>query len=89
MFVCKPTVDVNPLVLAKICADKSRVLLVTPNCPAAPWFPLLTAFAIRQLEWAGRIYLDEAGRLRPPPRWRTLFTYVVGKAVDGSESPLR
>jgi hypothetical protein len=78
-----------PLVLAKICADKSRVLLVTPNWPAAPWFPLLTAVAIRQQEWAGRIYLDEAGRLRPPPRWRTLFTYVVGKAVDGSESPLR
>lgn len=77
-----------PFVLSKICWDRARVLLVTPNWPAAPWYPLLKAITVRQKEWVGGIYLDEAGRLRPPPRWTTLFTYVVGTFVPGSELSL-
>ena len=71
------------LVLEKVCRDKSRLLLVTPNWPDAMWFPLLARLAVRQKEWKGKLYLSEEGKLRPVPRWTTLFTYLVGRDVRG------
>ena len=71
-----------PFVLVKIWAEKSRVLLVTPRWTEAPWFPLLQAMSVRQAEWRGRIYLDTEGKLRPPPKWSTLFSYVVGPGLQ-------
>ena len=69
-------------VLEKVCRDKSRLLLVTPNWLKAQWFALLTKLAVRQKEWTGKLYLSEQGKLRPVPRWTTLFTYVVGRDAN-------
>ena len=78
-----PPWSLIPNVLWKADHDGSAMLLVTPKWENAPWYPMLMVLAVRQREWVGRIYLSEAGNLRPPPRWTTLFTYLVGRGVQG------
>ena len=65
-------------VLAKIAKKASRMLLVTPHWKKAPWYGLLQELTVRSYEWMVRLYLTEAGNLRPIPKWFTLFSYVVG-----------
>ena len=66
-------------VLAKIAKESSRMLLVTPHWKEAPWLELLQELTARSYEWRGRLYLSEAGNLRPIPKCFTLFSYVVGE----------
>ena len=65
-------------VLQKINMDKSRVMLVTPYWVNAPWYELLRELTVRSVAWEGRLYLSDGGRIRPRPKWITLFSYVVG-----------
>ena len=60
-------------VLTKISKEWSRVLLVTSHWREAPWYGLLMELTVRSYEWRGRLYLTEAGNLRPIPKWFTLF----------------
>ena len=70
-------------VLVKASRERARLMLVTPQWPETPWYHLLKEFTVRSEEWSGRIYLDERGRLRPRPKWITLFSYVVGRPLNG------
>ena len=69
-------------VLANIAKEGSRVLLVTPYWKGAPWYGLLLELTVRSYEWRGKLYLTEAGNLRPIPKWFTLFSYVVVERRD-------
>ena len=63
--------------LDKIAKEGARVLLVTPHWNEAPWYGLLQELTVRSYEWRVRLYLTEAGNLRPIPKWFTLLSYVV------------
>jgi hypothetical protein len=65
-----PPWSVIPQMLQKICKDKSRVVEVTPYWVDAPWYPLLQSITLMSIQ----------GKLRPPPRWLTIASYVVGTA---------
>ena len=66
-------------VLTRIAEDGAMVLLVTPHWQEAPWYESLLELTVRSYEWRGKLYLTEGGKLRPIPKWFTLFLYVVGK----------
>ena len=66
-------------VFDKIAKEVSRVLLVTTHWTEASWYGLLLELTVLCYEWRSRLYLTEAGNLRPIPKWFTLFSYVVGK----------
>ena len=74
-----PPWSLIPQVLQKICKANSRVVVVTYYWVDAPWYPLLQAITVRSVPITGRLYLDEQIILRPPPRWLTIASYVVGK----------
>ena len=43
------------------------------------WYELLVELNGRSYDWRGKLYLTEGGRLRPIPKWFTLFSLVVGR----------
>ena len=65
-------------VLQKVKAGKSRVMLVTPCRVNAPWYEELKEMTVRSVSWEGILYISDGGRIRPRPKWITLFSYVVG-----------
>ena len=66
-------------VLEKVSKERSRVSMVAPYCKEALWYELLVELNGRSYDWRGNIYLTEGGRLRPIPKWFTLFSLVVGR----------
>ena len=76
------------MVLDNIAKEGARVLLVKPHWKEAPWYGLLQELTVRSYEWRERLYLTEAGNLRPIPKWFTFFSYVVGKRKILSEERL-
>jgi len=72
-----------PYVIAKICKDKARVLLVTPLWTNAPWKETLRDITQRKLIWRKPLYLKENGTLWPAPQWPTIFSYVIGDNLPG------
>ena len=56
--------------------DEVCLALVAPEMPRAPWFPLFRRVAERQFRVDGPVYFLDDGKLRPAPRWATVFAVV-------------
>jgi hypothetical protein len=65
-------------VIDKIQREGSRLLLVTPYWPNAPWFQTLRQLTLDRRKWSQPLYQDPNGALRPAPSWATRFTLVDG-----------
>ena len=76
-------------VIDKIQREGSRVLLVTPYWPHAPWFRILRHMTLDRRKWSQPPYQHPNGALRPAPTWATRFYLVDGsqRALPTFQSP--
>ena len=65
-------------VIQKLCREGVRAMLVIPEWPNAKWYPKLCRITEKMILLTEPCYLDQAGELRPPPRWRTRIAVVNG-----------
>ena len=64
--------------LLKIQQDRAYCLLLIPFLESAYWFQLWKSLCVRSWIISCPLYLDENGKLRPPPKWKSCFSVMDG-----------
>ena len=70
-----------PRVLRNLCSEGARVMLVFPEWPNAPWYPVVRELELRSFLVTSPCYLSHRMYLRPKPRWNTRIAIVDGAAA--------
>ena len=76
-----PPWSLIPRVLRKLCSEGARVMLVYPEWPNAPWYPIAREIELRSFLVTSPCYLSPRMYLRPKPRWNTRIAIVDGAAA--------
>jgi len=76
LLYANPPWTILDQVVDKILTDQARVMLVAPFWPEAQWYRKVRPFIVDRRLWKQALYLAPDGRLRPRPKWATLFMYV-------------
>ena len=80
-----PPWSLIPRVLRKLCSEGARVMLVFPEWPNAPWYPVVRDIELRSFLVTSPCYLSPRMYLRPKPRWNTMIAIVDGaEALSGA-----
>ena len=65
-------------VLQQVVRQRVTIMMVVPEWPSAPWYPLWTQLCVRAILFTNAVFLDQRGQLRPKPRWNTRIGILDG-----------
>ena len=77
-YINPPWSQIAPA-LKKLQHERVRAMVVLPEWPSASWYPLMRRMLEKSVIISDALYLDDKGRLRPPPRWLTRIAILNGE----------
>ena len=86
LLYANPPWTILDQVVDKILMDRVRIMLVAPFWPEAQWYRKVRPFIVDRCLWKQALYLAPDGRLRPRPKWSTLFMSIDASLVVKSST---
>jgi hypothetical protein len=71
-----PPFSLIPRVLAKAVSERANLLMIVPEWPSAPWFPLLAPFQTFRLPRLPHMF-THLGEIFDKPRWNALAVMIL------------